>query len=488
MDLKHRAVRGVSWSAVELIGRQGIALAVFIVLARLLGPETFGLLALALVVIGLAEMWISEGMADVLVQRETIEDGHIDAAFWALMCVAGLLASLAALLAGPMAAIMGAPAVEPLMLALAPAIVLTALATVPSVLLRRNFEFRTLAIRSTGSVVAGGIVGLAMALSGHGVWALVAHQLVIRGFAAAVVWWRVPWRPQWRCRASHLRDLRHFSGNVMLLQLLAIGGQRSFAFFIGLYLDANAVGYYAMAVRCFDVLVTVVVTPITRVSFSVFSRLQADRERLSRAVTTVMQAVVLISAPAFAGAALVSPQLVPVVFGPEWAPAVPVLSLYMVYGFLLAPIMTANAMMRGIGKPQWIVWLSALTLAINIPGLVALTRYGVIWPVVTLIVAGIAACPVYMRLVHRTTGLTAGDALRIWGPTAAALSVMAGGVLLWQHLAAMWLDRTGILIGAVALGVLLYAGAQRLFNRRQTGALFAEFKRLRSAPQQGAGQ
>ena len=175
-----------------------------------------------------------------------------------------------------------------------------------------------------------------------------------------------------------------------------------------------------------------------------------------------------------------SPQLVPVVFGLDWVPAVPVLSLYLLYGLLLAPIMVANAMIRGIGKPQWIVRLALLTLAVTIPGLVGLTRYGVIWPVVTLIVAGVAAFPIYAHLIHRATGLAAGHALRIWGPTAVALTVMLAGVLLWQHLAAAWLDRAGTLVGAVVLGVIFYAGAQRLFNQRQTDALYAEFKRLRA--------
>lgn len=471
-----------------MIGRQTIALAFFVVLARVLGPETIGLLTLSLVLISLAELWVSEGLADVLVQRETIEDGHIDAAFWGMLVTSGIMAAGAAALAGPMASVMGNPAIRPLILALAPAIPLTALATVPSVILRRNFGFRTLAMRSNGSVAVGGAVGLVLALYGYGVWSLVAQQLVMRGVAAAIVWSGFTWRPGWRCRASHFRDLRRFSANILALQLLSFAGQRGVAFFIGLYLGPGIVGYYGLAVRCFDVLTAVIVTPVSRVSFSVFSRLQGDRERLGRALMTVTSMIVLVTVPAFVGAAIVSPHLVPVAFGARWVPAAPILALYLLYGLLLAPIMVTNAMIRGIGKPQWILRLAILAQAINIPGFIIFARFGPIWPVAVLMVSTGVAVPIYARLIRRATGLSGWQLVRNWAPTAAAAIVMAVGVMSWQRATSRWLDDASLLVGGVLLGVVLYAGAQLLFNRQQAQALLAEIGRIRRAKPEESGE
>jgi len=131
MDLKQRAIRGVSWTTFSMAGRQVVALSVFVWLARILGPESLGLVAMSMVVVGLAEQTVAEGLADALVQREEIEDGHVDAAFWGILGFSAALSLIAVALAHPVALAFGQPEVEALVYWLCPIILLTALSTVP---------------------------------------------------------------------------------------------------------------------------------------------------------------------------------------------------------------------------------------------------------------------------------------------------------------------------------------------------------------------
>lgn len=457
-----------------------MALAIFIILARILGPATFGLFAMALVIVGLAEQTVAEGLAEGLVQRETIEDGHIDAAFWGIIGFAVVVSLIAVGLAHPVALAFGEPRVEALIYWLTPIILLTALGTIPSVILQRRFAFRALAVRTTGSVAVGGVVGLAMAFSGYGIWSLVGHQVAMRLAAIAVVWWSVPWRPGLRGTRRHFQDLWKFALNMLILRSLSMVHQRLVIFLIGVHLGAEAVGFFNLAIRCSDVLTAVFVMPATRVAFPLFSRVRVEPARMRRAFATFIRLVPLVSAPAFAGAALVGPDLVPVVFGAEWSPAVWVFVIYISNGILVAPHMVSSAAVRSAGKPHWLSIATGCWAAGTLAAVLAFGSFGIVWPAAILVIGTALTLPVHLVFIRKITGLTAIEVGREIAPTVGGLLVMAAAVLAWRHIVPAAMGDAYVLASSVAVGAGTYILWHIVVNRDEMLHLREHFRSLRS--------
>src|SRR6188508_1045055 len=145
--LQKRVARGLTWTLNDTWGSQLLALLIFAMLARLLNPADFGLVALAAVFVALGQLFADQGLGDAVIQRRVLTRLQLDTAFWAAMATGGLLTALGLLLAGPISQLVREPRLEPILQALSLIFVLVALSSIQMGLLRREMDFRALAIR-----------------------------------------------------------------------------------------------------------------------------------------------------------------------------------------------------------------------------------------------------------------------------------------------------------------------------------------------------
>jgi hypothetical protein len=162
-NLRQRAAAGVFWSGLHSGGTQIFSLAVFLVLARLLEPSDFGLIALAGVFLAFVQVFLDQGFADAIVQRDSVEREHLDSAFWATIVVALVLVAVSLSTAGVVAGAFGEPQLAPIIRVLSATFVLGALASVQQAILRRNLRQKSLAARSLAAAAVGGATGVTMA-------------------------------------------------------------------------------------------------------------------------------------------------------------------------------------------------------------------------------------------------------------------------------------------------------------------------------------
>ena len=195
MNLRQKAAKGVAWSAIENLGTQAIYFVVFLVLARLLQPEEFGLVSLAGVFISFMMVFADQGLSDAIVQRQDLEPEHLDTAFWINLGICALLAIFTFAAAGSVSSFFHQPQLKPIIAWLSLSFLFNGFSSVQQSLLRRQLAFRALAVRSLVATFASGIVGVVMALMGFGVWSLVAQQLINRVLAILGLWWASDWRP-----------------------------------------------------------------------------------------------------------------------------------------------------------------------------------------------------------------------------------------------------------------------------------------------------
>src|SRR5690606_29308746 len=218
--LKQRTVRAVRWSFAGQTGRQVLALAVALLLARWIAPELFGIAGMVLVVCEFTLLFCEGGFGAALVQRRSLEDRHLDTVFWTTLAAGAMLATALWLAAPALAAFYREPAVEPLARALAPTFVLASLTVVQQAVLTRELGFDRLARVEVTATLVSGAGALAAAAAGLGLGALVLQQLLWHGATAAGTWTVGSWRPGVRFSAAAARELLGFAAPLVGFQAI----------------------------------------------------------------------------------------------------------------------------------------------------------------------------------------------------------------------------------------------------------------------------
>ncbi|HXE58331.1 MAG TPA: lipopolysaccharide biosynthesis protein [Gemmatimonadales bacterium] len=318
--LTHDAMRGMFWVAFGRGARALLQVAVLGVLARLLAPDDFGVVSAALVVIGFTAIFAQLGFGPALVQREELEPRHLRTAFTVSLLSGFALGGLLWLLAPAIAAFYRIDEVAPVMRALAWAFPLKGLAVVSESLLQRDLRFRYLANREVVSYALGyGLLGVALAMAGLGVWALVgAHMGQIALNTALLLLAR---RRGLRLGIDRraLGELAFFGGGFTAAKVGNYFALQGDNLVVGRWLGSAALGIYGRAYQLMAMPATLFGDVLDTVLFPAMARVQADPERLATAYRRGVALVALVMLPASAALVVWAPEVVHVMLGPQWS-------------------------------------------------------------------------------------------------------------------------------------------------------------------------
>ena len=350
--LQGRVARGLTWTLLDTWGSQLLGLLIFTLLANLLVPQDFGLVALAAVFVSLGQLFADQGLGDAVIQRKSITRRQLDTAFWVAM-ITGTLLTLGGIALAPLIALaVNEPRLTPIIQALSIIFVLVALTSIQMGILRREMDFRSLAVRKLLAIGLGGVVGIAMALNDFGPWALVGQQITMAAVTVVTLWAVSPWRPGFSFAGEDFVSLFSFGWKVVSTDLLAFVSRNTDNLLVGVFLGPTALGFYAIAYRILDTSQVLLVAAARRLAFPAFSRIQHDAERVKRAYKRVTRATAAITLPGYIGLALVASEAIVVLFGPQWAPSVPVAMLL----FLIGPVHTiqsfSGSVLTAVGHPE----------------------------------------------------------------------------------------------------------------------------------------
>jgi len=325
----------------DIILRQGIQFVVSVILARLLAPEDFGIIALVSFFSNLLIVLVQNGFSAALVQRPEITLEQESAVFWWSAIVSAVLALAVAAAGRPLATYYGYPVLQPLMLVAAAQLFLSSLGAVQGALLVRRLQFATLAkIGLAGSIISGALAIVAAAL-GAGVWSLAIQLLSAAILNAALMWLVCDWRPALHLSPNTLKPLSSFSGLVSLSGFLEVLYSQGFSLLIARRYGPGELGLYNRAVQTQLMPSSVLTGIIARVALPVFSRKADDKKALREGVRRASSLTMLLNVPAMAGLAVLSDLALHTLYGSVWVPAAPILSILAFAGMLL-PLHSIN--------------------------------------------------------------------------------------------------------------------------------------------------
>lgn len=458
MGLRDKAIKGVIWTAIQNGGSQLISFAVFLLLARLLEPKVFGLVALASVFFAFMQVFIDQGLSDAIIQRKELDREHLDSAFWTNITIGVLLVGSSVAVAGLIAALFKQPLLTPIIRWLSLSFLFSSLSSVQNAILSRQLAFKTLAIRTLSATFAGGVVGVVMALLGFGVWSLVGQQLSNGLVGVLVLWWSTDWRPGLKVSLRHFRELFAFGINVVGINGLNFLNRRSDDFLIGYFLGPVALGYYTVAYRILLVITQLIVGTIQKTAMPIFSRLQQEPERLRQAFYNAIQITSLAAFPVFLGLSALAPELVIVAFGERWTPSIPVMQILGLIGPLYAGFYYNGPVIMALGKPSWNLGLNLIQAVGNIIGfyIAVQSGRGIVGVAVAYVIWNYLMSPINLWVVNKLIHFKLTTYLGQYAAPLAGSLAMVVTILGAKHFLGGMVDLHTLLAICIALGAVVY--------------------------------
>jgi O-antigen/teichoic acid export membrane protein len=460
-DLKQAAARGVAWNLVQnLIGRL-LSLVVVAVLARYLDRSAFGAVSVALAVLAFVDLLVTQGYGEFITQRADLIDAQTDTAFWMNSAIALVLTGFVLIAAEPLAAFVDEPSVANVLRWLSLTLVIRAASVVPTALLVRHMQFRSLSLRSLVAALVGGTVGIIAAISGMGIYALVLQNLLGELAASVFLWTAVAWRPSFRFSKAHVGELSRFGLPIFAATVLNFASRRLDTFIIVGALGVASLGTYYMAQRVFQIANQILNKSGDSVALSAMSRLRSEDE-LRHAIYRSAELTGVICFPIYAWIAVLALPIVSVMFGAKWLDSAPVLAWFGVAGLPLSLSYLHAAALKSVARTRMYLLLHIILAAVYVPVLLLIVDRGPVSGAIAYLIGCLVIVPIEIILLRSATGISLLQYLKsLLGPVVASV-VSAGAAYLAVWALADYHSLVVLLAGGAA-GLLAYVLALVVF-------------------------
>lgn len=357
------------WSYGLTLGKQAITAVLSFVLAAMLGPEAFGVIAMALVFITFIQMLQQQGLMPAIVARRELTALHQDTAFWMVLSAGSVLAVAGIAVAPFWAALNHLPELTGVIQVLALAIPLSSSVVVHEAILRRNMEFKRLAVRGWTSVLAGGAAGIFGAVIGWELWALVAQQLVTTIVEVIVLWGVSPWRPQLRWSRVAARELWSYSSRSASSSLGLFLGGRMDIIIGGAFFGPVVIGAYRMGQRVTELALDVSARGMQAVTLPALAEVQHNPEVFVSRLRRMLGHATSLSLP-FLGVTAGLAQCVERFLGDEWRGVAIAVSMLAVVQAIRSVSLMLGPALQAAGRPGTLSLLMWAFTLLNVLALV----------------------------------------------------------------------------------------------------------------------
>lgn len=462
---------GAIWSLLANLFSQIITFVIFLILARLLSPDLYGVLSVAILVTLFFRTVFFDSIATSIVRKKEPSDEDYNASF--LLCnlisVPGVIIVYA--LAGYFEGIMGVKGLADVVRGTCIIIVTSGLSRTHEAWLTHNLMFKALAIRSVISITLGGITGIYFAWKGMGVTALVLQQVVTNVTATIMLWITIPWKPSLQLSRKAIMESLSYSKHVALSGLTNFMNQNADVAFISYFLGSSASGIYFAGKRIVNTLNTVLSFALSRISLPAFSRLKDQLPEFRRRFLNAVFLTISATAPAFIGLSYLSHDITFLLLGSKWMDSVPVMQIVSFAGFITSIGYYNNSVMFARDRPDWQAKLTLLYAITNVAVFMIFVKYGVVAVALSYTLRTILLYPISVWCAIVLLDITWKEYMaQITKPIIGSF-VMCG--LLWGLDSLMKLP-TGWLKLAVDViaGGLFYLGFTLLFTKKEKLSIF----------------
>lgn len=478
-SLGGRAAAGVAWLTLQKWAVRIFGFITIAILTRYLAASDFGTVAAASTVLPFFYLLSDLGFAAYVVQAEKADAVTLSTSFWFSALAGVVLFGLLVLSAPVVGGVFGSGQVVPVLQAMSVSVLLTALAGVPTAVLRRQMRFRALALQSGVAALVAQAVAVTMTLTGYGVWALVGQVIVAQAVTTVLVWVAARWRPGLIFSRAEFAKMVRFGTQVLGVEFVAMTRAWAEAAIVSAALGLSALGYLNIAQRLVAIVQDLTGAALIPVSTVAFAKLRQYRERLRQAYIRALRLTYALIAPPLVLLAVAAALIIPLAFGQGWVPSNQATQILALAGTVSVGASLDNGLFYGLGKPgRWFAYALA-TDVVTVATTAVCTRWGITGVATGFLCVCLAATIGRWFIVSRLLSTPVRVVAAPFGFL--AVSVVVGGLAglgvlqLTAGIGTIWsIILVGLTIGVCHLVVLL------LLARPAAQDLLGLFSRFRS--------
>ncbi len=390
-SLKDKTVKGVAWSGIDNVVQTGVTFVVSIVLARLLSPDDYGLIGIITIFTMVCQTLINAGFNSALIRKKDCTDDDYNTVFICNMVLSLLLYALIFVCSPLIADFFGRNELTVLTQVSSLIMIIGAMAIVQQTRLIKRIDFKTQTKITLIASVASGTLGILMALSGFGVWSLVAQQLAAQALRTLLLWLYNKWIPKFRFSRDSFHELFGFGWKLMISGVLDTVWKEMYQVVVGKFYSPAALGQYTRAGQFSKMLSSNLTNVIQRVTYPVLSNIQDDKERMVSAYRRIIKITMFITAISMFFLGAVSEPLLYCLIGPKWHDAAVYLPLICLSGSTY-PLHAINLNMLQVqGRSDLFLGLEIIKKAIAIGPLMVGAFVGIIPMLLTNLITTVIA-------------------------------------------------------------------------------------------------
>lgn len=390
-SLKHRTVKGVSWSFLDSFANQGVTFLVGLVLARILTPEDYSILGIIVIFISVFNSLVDSGFSNALIRKNDATDMDYNTVFISNLSISLVLCAILYLLAPAIAEFFTRPPLTNLLRVMSFIIIINAFAIIQRTILMKNIDFKTQTKISLISSVSSGVVGIGMAIAEFGVWALVGQQLSRQALNTIFLWVYAKWYPKLQFSIESFKELFGFGWKLMASGLIDTIWREIYQVVIGKCYAPATLGQYSRAQQFASICSSNLTAVIQRVSYPVMSSIQEDKVRLKAGYKRIIKISMLPTFVLMLGMAACAKSMIQVLVGNQWLPAVPLLQLICLQ-MMLYPLHSLNLNMLQVeGRSDLFLRLEIIKKIIAIGPILVGIFCNIYWMLIGSVFSGFIA-------------------------------------------------------------------------------------------------
>lgn len=387
--MKDQMISGMAWRGLERFGSTFVQFVISIVMARLLLPEQFGIMAMLAVLVELSGVFVESEFSTALIQKKESSHTSECSVFFYNLAVAGII-YLVLFFAAPMVSrFYGEVQLTLVLRVLSLKVIIVALGLVPRALLTKHVDFRRLLVVGWGSILTGALTGIALAAMNFGVWALVAQQLATATAGTMLLWTLSSWRPAWRFSFSRLGELFGYGSKLLASRLMSTVFDNLYLVAIGKLFSPAALGFYHRGSNLPLVLIGPVSDTVSTVLFPSYAAMQNDPELMHKAARRSLNLLYVILTPLLVGLCMTAEPMVRLLLTEKWLPCVPYVRIISL-SCLFLPFHIINLqVIRALGRSDLFLRVELVNILIDIAVIAICYRFGLL----VLILGQLATSP-----------------------------------------------------------------------------------------------
>lgn len=452
-SLKDKTVKGTFWSAADAFLGHGVTFLVGLVLARLLSPEEYGLIGIVTIFISILQGFVDSGFSNSLIRKKDVSDDDFCTLFYFNLVVSILMYGILYIGAPWIARFFERPQLVELVRVMGVLIIIQALSIVQNTNLIRKIDFKTQTKASLISALSSGVIGIVMAYTGMGVWALVAQHLSYQLFFSACLWFFNRWLPSKKFSIFSLKYMWGFGWKLLVSSLLYRIWNELYQVVVGKFYSPATLGQYTRSKQYASIFSTNITRIIQRVSYPVLSQVQDDKNRMVSAYRRVIKTTMFVTAISMFFIGAIGEPLIYCLIGPQWLIAATFLP-FICISLSLHPLHAINLNMLQVqGRTDIFLYLEIIKKIISIVPICLGIFVDIYWMLIGSIVAGIISFFLNSYYTGKELGYSSWQQLKDVTPSYMVAFLISLSVYFLKYLP---LSNWTILPMQLALGVFVF--------------------------------